>query len=121
MTVYVKKIGRHYFVENLGEYDDKKEYILAHKVRGTNHCVYVRQRYKDVSNERFDELVYECLNSWGFKEPTVYIKMDDESITNVFEVDMKFKPLKYEKGMPHGGNCNGECLENDWDKIWDWD
>ena len=106
----MKSIKRHHFFDHPDEYDERKEYLLGYKAESENHCVYVQRRYKDVSIERFDELVYECLNSWGFHEPTIRINMDDDTIIKMFEVDIEFKNLHYEKGMPHGGSCNVECL-----------
>ena len=57
------------------------------------HCVYVRRHYRCLSShpDLKDQDVYECLNSWGFEEPSPIIPMDSAAIKDILEVGVTFK------------------------------
>ena len=55
------------------------------------HCVYVRGYNCCISNDpnHNGKKVYECLNSWGFKEPIVIIPQDSPAIKGIWEVSVE--------------------------------
>ena len=60
--------------------------------------------------------VYECMNSWGFEQPLVYIEVDHLCIKLVMKIDAVVTPLTYTNAAnhdstgTHGSGCNGQCF-----------
>ena len=103
--------------------------LTSQKQHEDGHCVYVRKRYISMEGKRKHKKVYECLNSWGFIQSTVYIEINSPAILKIWEINMEERLLQYQPGKYHGivqtinerncpncpiaiqtRPCNGNCL-----------
>ena len=68
------------------------------------HLVYIRKQYyaavnnKNSKNEIIAEKRFDCMNSWGFKDPIVDIKYNHPSIIKIYKIDPQIKLLSKIKG-----------------------
>lgn len=88
-------------------FDDDGEHLLVYSVNELNskqintpdkstHCVYVQRRYKCIRSNMANKEIYECLNSWGFKDPILFIDITNPAIKRLLKVTLKVDALKYE-------------------------
>ena len=77
------------------------------------HCVYVRRCYISLASEHPRKIIYECINSCGFRDPCPCVEYDSPAVIDIFEITVNDeKPLMYrcdEKAGYHGTGCETDC------------
>ena len=53
----------------------------------------MKQYYTATSSKSKLEKVFDCMNSWGFNEPVITMKYNDQSIMGIYKVTPKVKLL----------------------------
>jgi len=89
--------------ENPNLYDYEEEYILGYSPAQLdpenmgnskmNHCVYIARRYKCMDNKYPNTKVYECMNSFGFEKPLIFIEVGSKCIKNIYKIRAEVKLL----------------------------
>ena len=71
------------------------------------HCVFVmKQNFRLVDKvKRSLERVYDCMNSWGFKEPFITISTKHPAIMAIYKVTPIVKRMHYQPNV--GGRSSG--------------
>ena len=67
----------------------------------------MKQYYTAVNSKSKPQKVYDCMNSWGFNEPVITMKYNDESIMGIYKVIPKVKLINKNTDVPRTGELGG--------------